>query len=236
MSCSLVMLPSDTGWRVKRCIWWPLPPVLSALWAGFCDAAGLACPSLLENVALLASFRGGGKWKTDTAFRLETSAGEYPVWTGTAVLQCGFALEYKYIIVKKGDVVWENGPVNRSLRTSLEMMVVNDGWFNGIRENVQTAPVASEQELTPKPPSGKSQEVQPSAKGDVMSNNGVVIVASVLPLTITRKGEGKFDIEWDYRKAAAKLRNPKRSFKYVGWVGLEIPEAEQAALKERLVG
>jgi hypothetical protein len=41
---------------------------------------------------------------------------------------------------KKMQVIWENGPVNRSLKTSFEMMIVDDGWFNGVRQGVSTAP------------------------------------------------------------------------------------------------
>ena len=118
----------------------------------------------------------------------------------------------------------------------MEMMVVSDGWFNGVRENLHTAPVDNVQDpLTPqKTPIGTKQELQQGAKGEDAANKGVVIVAAVLPLVITRKANG-FDIEWDYRKAAAKLRNPKCNFKFVGWVGLEVPDAEQAALTARLV-
>ncbi len=42
--------------------------------------------------------------------------------------------------MKKMQVIWENGPVNRSLKTSFEMMIVDDGWFNGVRQGVSTAP------------------------------------------------------------------------------------------------
>ena len=31
---------------------------------------------------------------------------------------------------------------------------------------------------------------------------------------LTKNMSGGYDIEWDYRKAAAKLRNPIRKFKY----------------------
>ena len=70
---------------------------------------------------------------------------------------------------------------------------------------------------------------------DTTTQFGTVIVAAVLPLRVTKKDSGGYVIEWDYRKAAAKLRNPIRKFKYVGWIGLEIPPEDQAALRERLV-
>ena len=81
-----------------------------------------------------------GYWKTDKGFKLETKDGEYPVWQGQALIHSGFSLEYKYIIVRNDEVIWETGPVNRSLKTSFEMMIVDDGWFNGVRVGVQTAP------------------------------------------------------------------------------------------------
>ena len=54
-----------------------------------------------------------GNWKADKALTLATSPATYPVWEGTALVYTGFALEYKYIVTKKEDVQWENGPVNR---------------------------------------------------------------------------------------------------------------------------
>ena len=85
-----------------------------------------------------------GYWKTDKGFKLETSADKFPAWEGTALIHSGFSLEYKYIIFRNGEVLWETGPVNRSLKTSLEMMIVDDGWFNGIRVGVQIAPMSDQ--------------------------------------------------------------------------------------------
>ena len=69
------------------------------------------------------------------------------MWAGTVVLHSGTALEYKYTILRAGEVIWENGPVNRSIKTGTEMIVVNDGWFNGIRVDVQTAPLPAQDAL-----------------------------------------------------------------------------------------
>jgi hypothetical protein len=82
-----------------------------------------------------------GYWKTDKGFKLETKEGQYPLWEGQALIHSGFLLEYKYIILRNGEVIWETGPVNRSLKTSLEMMIIDDGWFNGVRVGVTTAPL-----------------------------------------------------------------------------------------------
>lgn len=62
-------------------------------------------------------------------------------------MHSGTALEYKYTILRAGEVIWENGPVNRSIKTGTEMIVVNDGWFNGIRVDVQTAPLPAQDAL-----------------------------------------------------------------------------------------
>jgi trehalose-6-phosphate synthase len=64
---------------------------------------------------------------------------------------------------------------------------------------------------------------------------GVVIVAAVLPVKVTKTSDGAYDIVWDSHRAVSKLRNPKRKFKYVGWVGLQVPEGDQQALRDRLV-
>lgn len=77
-----------------------------------------------------------------------------------------------------------------------------------------------------------SRMSQQSSNG---GNHGVVIVAAVLPVKLTKTGEGAWDIVWDTQRAVSKLRNPKRNFKYVGWVGVEVPEKDQPGLRERLI-
>jgi hypothetical protein len=64
--------------------------------------------------------------------------------------------------------------------------------------------------------------------------HGVVIVAAVLPVKVTKTGEGLYDMEWDTIRAVSKLRNPESKFKYVGWVGSDVPEQDQQAVRERL--
>ena len=97
----------------------------------------------MQSVAgvLLAITHVAGYWKTDKGFKLETNEGEYPTWSGQALIHSGFSLEYKYIIVRNGEVIWETGPVNRTLKTAFETMIVDDGNFNGLRIGVQTAPI-----------------------------------------------------------------------------------------------
>ncbi len=92
-------------------------------------------------------FSFSGSWKPEKGFKLETKPSSYPVWAGTVVLHSGTTLEYKYTILRAGEVIWENGPVNRSIKTGTEMIVVNDGWFNGIRVDVQTAPLPAQDAL-----------------------------------------------------------------------------------------
>jgi hypothetical protein len=92
-------------------------------------------------------FFRAGSWKPEKGCKLETKASSYPMWAGTVVLHSGTTLEYKYTILRAGEVIWENGPVNRSIKTGTEMIVVNDGWFNGIRVDVQTAPLPAQDAL-----------------------------------------------------------------------------------------
>mmetsp|Transcript_9960 Transcript_9960/g.23354 ORF Transcript_9960/g.23354 Transcript_9960/m.23354 type:complete len:1012 (+) Transcript_9960:123-3158(+) len=182
-----------------------------------------------------------GNWKADKALTLATSPATYPVWEGTALVYTGFSLEYKYIVTKGGATQWENGPVNRSLKTSSDVTVVNDGWFNGFRVDMQST--ADPRDTLVKSESAPTVTSVDSARtpgshgpdGSEPKQFGVVIVAAVLPLKLTKKDSGGYDIEWDYRKAAAKLRNPIRKFKYVGWAGIEVPAGDQAALRERLI-
>ena len=193
-----------------------------------------------------------GYWKTDKGFKLETGDGQYPVWTGQALIHSGFSLEYKYIILRGGEVIWETGPVNRCLKTSLEMMIVDDGWFNGVRVGVQTAPLqqdgdsigpASEAEDKGQKVSlGALKKVNSagSKAGSTSSSNlgkgqGVVIVAAVLPVKVGKNAAGTYDIAWDTKRTVSKLRDPNRNFKYVGWVGVAVPEEDQAAVRERLI-
>jgi hypothetical protein len=161
---------------------------------------------------------------------------------GQALIHSGFSLEYKYIIVRNAEVIWETGPVNRSLKTSFEMMIVDDGWFNGVRVDVQTASnsgkdgtsVGTESEVEDK--SQKTLTGSSSWGNKLLqqtssaTGNGVVIVAAVLPVKLTLTDEGKYEIAWDTQRAVSKLRNPKRNFKYVGWVGMAVPEKDQALL------
>uniref|UniRef100_A0A7S0HVN1 CBM20 domain-containing protein n=1 Tax=Hanusia phi TaxID=3032 RepID=A0A7S0HVN1_9CRYP len=181
-----------------------------------------------------------GYWKTDKGFKLETSADKFPAWEGTALIHSGFSLEYKYIIFRNGEVLWETGPVNRSLKTSLEMMIVDDGWFNGIRVGVQIAPMSDQSKENNivskdvKTKEGTRDEKVKSVGSDVNSQ-GVVIVAAILPIKVTKNSAGKYEYEWDHVRAVSKLRNNKKNFKYVGWIGIHVPEEDQAQVKERLI-
>jgi hypothetical protein len=85
---------------------------------------------------------------------LETKEGQYPIWSGQALIHSGFSLEYKYIIVRNGEVIWETGPVNRTLKTTFETMIVDDGMFNGLRIDVQTAPI-KQVRAVPRRPQGR---------------------------------------------------------------------------------
>ncbi len=175
-----------------------------------------------------------GSWKPEKGFKLETSAKDYPLWTGKVQLHTGFSLEYKYSIVRDNEVIWEQGLVNRTLRTSNDLIIVNDGCFNGIRVDVQTTPLNDQGGVTPARTGSRGKEESVGSKTGDVPNFGVVIVAAMLPLKAERS-EGKWQFDWDFSKAGAKLSHPSRKFKYVGWVGVSVEESEQAEIRERLI-
>jgi len=181
-----------------------------------------------------------GSWKPEKGLKLETTPGDYPLWTGKVQLHTGFSLEYKYALLREGNVMWEEGMVNRTLRTSNELLVVNDGWFNGIRVDVQTTPLNDAPENSKNQSSraktrGSTDDVKGvGSKGSEVPDFGVVIVASLLPLRAWRENDA-WAFEWDYSRAGAKLSNPKRNFKYVGWVGVEVAPKEQETVRLELI-
>merc|ERR1712048_1347388 len=68
---------------------------------------------------------------------LETTSSTYPLWK-TSPLLLPPHLEYKYIKIGRcGEVIWENGTVNRSLpdgcKSTTVNLIVDDGGFNRIQ-------------------------------------------------------------------------------------------------------
>ena len=79
-----------------------------------------------QNVYVVGSVPELGNWNTSNAVLLTPN--NYPTWDGTVNISGGTAVEYKYIKVDGGNVVWQSGS-NQSLTTSCGgTMTTNDNW------------------------------------------------------------------------------------------------------------
>jgi len=79
-----------------------------------------------QNVYVVGNIAQLGNWSTSQAVPL--SAAGYPIWSGTVQLPPSTAIEFKYIKIDGGNVVWESGS-NRVLTTPASGSVnLNHTW------------------------------------------------------------------------------------------------------------
>ncbi|KAF5212919.1 Trehalose-6-P synthase/phosphatase complex synthase subunit [Clavispora lusitaniae] len=70
-----------------------------------------------------------------------------------------------------------------------------------------------------------------------MSQGKVLVVSNRLPVTITKKDDGSYDYSMSSGGLVTALQGLKKSteFQWLGWPGLEIPEAEQETMNKDLM-
>ncbi|SEG10489.1 alpha-amylase [Thermomonospora echinospora] len=83
-----------------------------------------------QDVYVVGNIPELGNWNPAHAVKLNTDAGTYPHWSGSAALPANTPIAYKYIIKKDNDpVIWEQGGNRTATTTGSGEHVFNDGWF-----------------------------------------------------------------------------------------------------------
>ncbi len=79
-----------------------------------------------QNVFVVGNVPELGNWNPSNAVPLGTA--NYPIWDGSVTFPANTTVEYKYIIIENGTVIWENGG-NRTLTTPNSGTIsTSDSW------------------------------------------------------------------------------------------------------------